>query len=224
MSVVVHQSLLGALESLFPQTVGVSCLPITGLFPEGPPEEEACIERANGLRQQEFRAGRSCARKSMRKLGLPELPILANERRGPIWPSGVVGSISHTRAYCVAAVALDQEFRSLGLDIEEHNRLKSNLWRFVLTSTETQWIESLQPEDRIQMAGLIFSAKEAFYKYQYPLTGVWLGFQDVELSVFLDSMTFTVTLLRGLSPELERGASFSGRFAFFADYVVAGIC
>ena len=35
---------------------------------------------------------------------------------------------------------------------------------------------------RVQRLLLFFSAKESFYKYQYPLTQSWVGFQDVEVT------------------------------------------
>jgi 4'-phosphopantetheinyl transferase EntD len=41
----------------------------------------------------------------MDALGLPERPIPMGRDRAPVWPEGVVGSISHSDAFCLAAVA-----------------------------------------------------------------------------------------------------------------------
>ena len=42
-------------------------------------------------------------------------------------------------------------------------------------------MSSLAPEAIGVEATLFFSAKESFYKCQYPLTQQWVGFQDVEV-------------------------------------------
>lgn len=223
MKLPLHQSLIAALEAVFPAQVGVACLPIYGTVPVEFSEEEACVMGANAFRRQEFLAGRSCAREAMSKLGLPPLPILAGEKRGPVWPSGIVGSISHTREQCVAAVALEGERRSIGLDMEQHKRLKPNLWRLVLTEKESGWIKSIPEPERISIAALIFSAKEAFYKYQFPLTQVWLGFQDVEIDISFDDSTFSLKMLKDTGPEFARGDCIKGRFSFYEDYVLTGI-
>lgn len=218
-----HKSLLAALEAVFPSRIGVASLPISGAFPVEFPEEEVCVVGANAFRRQEFLAGRFCAREAMGKLGLPALPILAGEKRGPVWPSGIIGSISHTREHCVAAIALEGEFRSIGLDMEQHKRLKPNLWRLVLTKKELEWINGIPESERISMAALVFSAKEAFYKYQFPLTQVWLGFQDAEVELSFEDGTFVLKILKDVLPEFSRGGCTKGRFAFYEDYVLAGI-
>lgn len=218
-----HRSLIAALEAIFPKQVGVACLPISELFSSEFEEEEACIEGANALRQQEFRAGRSCARKAMGALGIPPLPVLAGEKRGPIWPSGIIGSISHTREYCAAVVAFSGELKSIGLDMEQYKRLKPHLWRLVLTEKEAAWVEGFSALERIRMAALIFSAKEAFYKYQFPLTQAWLGFQDVEIVVCLKNRSFVLTMLKDAKPQFEQGDCISGRFYFCEGYILAGI-
>ena len=94
--------------------------------------------------------------------------------------------------------------------------------------------------DRLQEAGLIkrttdpldrratllFSAKEAFYKCQYPVTGQWLDFQDIAV-VFAEDTSrkggFTIRPSRPLELENGYAAPWRGRFALVADFVVAGI-
>ena len=57
------------------------------------PEEEAVISRAVGKRRREFRTVRHCARRALTELGLPPAAVLPGERREPVWPPGVVGSL-----------------------------------------------------------------------------------------------------------------------------------
>jgi 4'-phosphopantetheinyl transferase EntD len=57
------------------------------------PEKEAVISRAVGKRRREFRTVRHCARRALTELGLPPAAVLPGERREPVWPPGVVGSL-----------------------------------------------------------------------------------------------------------------------------------
>jgi len=78
---------------------------------------------------------------------------------------------------------------------------------------------------RLRAASLIFSAKEAFYKCQYPITTEWLEFADIEIepeSWQLDAGWYAVTPARPL--RLARGdyQSMQGRFSFHEGFVSAG--
>jgi 4'-phosphopantetheinyl transferase EntD len=93
----------------------------------------------------------------------------------------MVGSISHTDSWCAAAVARALEVRSIGIDLELATPLKESLWRRVCTPKERDWLHELPA------AGLtgkiLFSAKEAVYKCQYPITNKFLGFHAVEIEL-----------------------------------------
>ena len=64
--------------------------------------EEAIIARAVDKRRREFITARDCARKAMAQLGVEPAPILRSptgspqEKAAPIWPRGIVGSITPT--------------------------------------------------------------------------------------------------------------------------------
>jgi len=66
---------------------------------------------------------------------------------------------------------------------------------------------------------LLFSAKEAVYKAWYPLTGSWLGFEDVSLAIDPDRRLFTASLLLSVpDPLVELGVShFDGRWTIERD-------
>ncbi len=67
----------------------------------------------------------------------------------------------------------------LGIDAEQLGRVTDNLHRVVFTAEERAWLDELPAEERPNVATTLFSAKEAFYKAQHPLTRSWVGFQDV---------------------------------------------
>ncbi len=152
--------------------------------PEGVlwPQEESATARMVDKRRREFTAGRTAARAAMADLGLPPAPVPMCPDRAPLWPEGLTGSIAHCTTACIAAVAPLDQVRSIGLDIEEATPLAPDLWDTVLTPGERSWLDTCPPNDRGLLAKRIFSAKEAVYKAQYPLTGVVLGFEDVEIS------------------------------------------
>jgi 4'-phosphopantetheinyl transferase EntD len=145
------------------------------------PDEQAHIARAIPKRRFEFAAGRRAARQALAQLGLPPSPIPQAADRAPIWPEGVVGSITHCDTLCIAAVAPQNLYRSLGIDIEPATPLTADLHEVICTAPERHYLASLPAEARGLEAKRIFCAKEAFYKAQYPLTLNRLGFQDVTL-------------------------------------------
>jgi hypothetical protein len=63
------------------------------------PEKEAVISRAVDKRRREFQTVRHCARRALRELGVPPAAVLPGERREPVWPPGVVGSLTHCTGY-----------------------------------------------------------------------------------------------------------------------------
>src|SRR5689334_16812760 len=182
------------------------------------PEEAAAIPRARGERRLEFRAGRHCARLALARLGAERAPLLPAPDRSPLWPSGFVGSITHTRArrpdrgWCAAAVTRASGTVGVGIDGEIDEPLERKLWHRILLPREQAFIEAQPKDEQGFWAKLVFSAKEATYKCQYAVTAHFLEFADVEVTVRPDELTFTAVLLRDAG-SLARGHEFRGRYA-----------
>lgn len=147
------------------------------------PEEEVFVTRAIPKRRFEFAAGRRAARRALAELGLPPAPIAQAPDRTPAWPEGVTGSITHCDTLCSAALTPRTHHRGLGLDIEPATPLAADLEAVVTTPSERRALKTLSAAQRLHIAKQIFCAKEALYKAQYPLTGLRLEFQDVELDL-----------------------------------------
>ncbi|HEU5076027.1 MAG TPA: 4'-phosphopantetheinyl transferase superfamily protein [Polyangiaceae bacterium] len=186
--------------------------------------EEPVVAQAVEKRKWEFRAGRHCARSALGELGLPQAAIPSGPDRAPLWPAGVVGSITHTgagaQAYAAAVVARAREVRALGLDAERAEPLAENLEPRVLTAGEQAFVGTFRERERGLMAMLHFSAKEAFYKCQYPLTQRFLGFHDVEVTFELERNRFRARLHN--APENDDFA-VAGQFVLTDDLIVTGI-
>ena len=144
-------------------------------------EEAAAIARAIPKRRTEFAAGRSAARAAMAEIGFAPAAIPQGRDRAPIWPTGLAGSIAHCDTCCVSVVALKEHHQSLGVDIESATPLDPDLVAVVCTPAERRWLAG-EPDPGLA-AKMIFSAKEAVYKAQYPLTGKVIGFDAVTLEM-----------------------------------------
>src|SRR5688500_4932672 len=69
---------------------------------------------------QHFDAGRRCASEAMARLAptLADVVVPRGEHGQPLWPPGIVGSISHTGDVVWAAVARRRHAAGLGIDVE----------------------------------------------------------------------------------------------------------
>jgi 4'-phosphopantetheinyl transferase EntD len=191
------------------------------------PEEAAEVAAAVHRRRVEFATGRSCARRALERLRIPHFVLRNDASRAPRWPAGVVGSITHTGGvpggYCGVVVASTRDVLTVGLDAETGESLSPDLWGAVLTPAESRWLHALPAPRRPRLARLAFSAKECFYKAQFPLTRRFLGFEDVEIAIDEGSSTFEARVIRGGTagaPLLDR---CRGRYVDDDDMVLTGI-
>jgi len=193
---------------LLPECVAVEEGPIADRLAALLPEELADVGAAVEKRRFEYASGRACAHRALARLGFAHAPLKSGPDRAPLWPDGATGSISHMAGWCAAAVARATEVVALGIDLEPDEPLEPSLWRLVATDREQAELERSPASSRGARARLLFCAKEAFYKCQYPATRVLLDFRDVECELTDDA--FRVTLLRASGPFAE-GVTFRGR-------------
>ena len=207
------------LDGLFPEAV-VTAEAVPSPKDEAAlfPAERDLIARAVERRRLEFATGRACARTALGRLGIEEAPLLNDADRAPIWPEGIVGSVSHTRGYCAVAVARRGHVRSVGLDVEVDEAVKPRLWERICTDSERAWIASQPEAERGLLVRAIFSAKEAFYKCQFPVTRTFLGFSAARVELSPGVGSFVVELLRDAG-DFEEGHRFEGRLARGDGYV-----
>lgn len=184
------------LTHLTGSNVAIGWAPLKMLSGAPHPDEWEDIAAAAPARQQEFLAGRLLARKLGETLGLPPASLRRAEDRSPIWPADRTGSLSHCDTLCAAAVGKRSAVQSVGVDVETVGRVEQKFWPTLFTEKEADYFSSLAPETVALETTLFFSAKETFYKCQYPLTQEWVGFQDVEVAR-TDKALLTVAPTRG---------------------------
>jgi 4'-phosphopantetheinyl transferase EntD len=200
------------LDALFEPPVATAMVPLDAPELEEPvPEEHDHLAKARRPRVLEFRAGRCAARRALEALGVSPSFIGRHPDRSPIWPPGIVGSITHVGrdgvGWAAAAVARDEDFSSIGVDAESATPLEPALWRRILTAGELERLDLAPTERRGLIAKTLFSAKEALYKCQYPLTRAFLEFREVEVDLEEEHFTARVSheLARRALPAELRG-------------------
>lgn len=187
------------------------------------PEEAALVPRAIPRRLDEFRAGRALARAALGRLGAPPAPLLRREGRAPAWPTGFVGSLTHTGEYCAVAVGRAERVRGLGIDAEARGTLVPALWRTVLTAYERASLAALPADVAAAEAMVRFSAKESVFKCWSTLGGGgWLAFHAVAVEVAPDG-TFRADFVEppGCFPDGAR--AWSGRWRREGDLVLTAV-
>jgi 4'-phosphopantetheinyl transferase EntD len=148
------------------------------------PEETALLVRAVKKRRREFATGRHCARSALGALGMPPAPILPGEAGAPLWPPGIVGSITHCAGYRAAAVARAHEVLTIGIDAEPDQLLTEEVLKLISLPAERARLRDLATAaPGICWDRLLFSAKESVYKAWFPLARRWLGFADADITI-----------------------------------------
>jgi 4'-phosphopantetheinyl transferase EntD len=201
---------LTCLDALFPPGV-MTVLSLNGEDAGEPAPAEMSF--ANGLaprRQAEFRHGRSCARAALARMGLGSVGIPAGRNREPLWPQGIVGSITHAGAAAAAAVGPASRFDSLGLDLEPATELETDLRARVCRPEELGRLP-VPPGLAGRQAKLVFSAKEAAYKALWPLLRSFIEFHELEIQFDVPAGRFAVIPHSSACPA-QTAARIEGRF------------
>jgi len=154
------------LRGWFPRGTFVKAAPI-GQHPIHP-QEAALMANAVEHRRLEFATGRWLAREGLRHFGLPDAPIPMQRLRNPLWPTSILGAISHDGALCAAALFHNepQVERGIGFDLislaQRAGRMEELAPMFVVDAAELAGVVMLNPAADPNM--LLFSLKESVIK------------------------------------------------------------
>lgn len=177
------------------------------------PAEQEFVASFGHKRRGEWIAGRTIARELLAQLNCPATPLLSDTAGCPRWPCGFLGSIAHSDEWCWVSVGRETDLQAIGLDLEIVDRAKHHLWSKILTPAEKSWILAKPSAEQVRWATTVFSAKEAFYKYQFPRTRQWLGFDEVEIQPIEESPQITLRLISSQQ-------KFSGHYSFMEQLVL----
>ena len=174
-------------------------------------EEELNPAGGAQSRGRDFAAGRQCAGRALARLGFDASPVERGPRGEPLWPPGVVGSITHCAGYAAAAVARSRDLDGLGIDAEVPARLDAQVIEIVCTERERGISATLGIE---LWPLVIFSAKESVFKVWYPLTGRWLEYADVQVTLDAAGSRFSAVV---------GGHAMTGRFAVRENLILTAV-
>ncbi|WP_395365323.1 4'-phosphopantetheinyl transferase [Streptomyces sp. YH02] len=163
--------------------------PLPWLYVE---EDEQLAEGVVDARWTEFATARMCARRALLGLGAVPGPLLRGSRGEPLWPAGVVGSITHRAGYCAAVVGPAGATVALGIDAEPAVALRPGVLRRIALPGERARLAVLPSAPGLPWDTLLFCVKEAAYKAWYPLARVPLGFHSAEVRFDPEHSTVTV--------------------------------
>lgn len=171
-------------------------------------------------RQFEYLAGRYCAAQALRQLGALTSIVGRNDDGSPHWPKGTLGSLSHTADRVIACAAYQSLWLGLGIDIEKtvDTSMLVALEHFVLTPIDRLQIEAA-PLTVQEAATLVFSAKEAFYKFIYPRTHAQLDFKDVSLLEIKDG-AFVMEIHKDIDGDWRKDSQVRGTYGFESNNVI----
>ena len=136
-------------------------------------------------RQIDFLVGRYCAFRALRDLGISpsERTLGTDKDRVPIWPTGVVGSITHTKDYGAAIAGSQTHFKGIGIDAELIiDNANDALAKHICVPQELETLSSKAEMDRRELLTLVFSAKESLYKAIFPSQRKFFGFQSAKVT------------------------------------------
>jgi 4'-phosphopantetheinyl transferase EntD len=150
---------------------GIHCVEVMGDRADALlyPAERAAVAGAGPDRQAEFATARACAREALAALRLPPQAIPMGPAGDPVWPTGVIGSITHCHGYRAAAVGPAESYLAVGVDAEPHTALPARALATVATDAEIAAVLGL-PHDGTAWDRVLFCAKEAAFKAWFPLT------------------------------------------------------
>lgn len=174
-------------------------------------------------RKAEFLAGRYCVQLALKSMGRGSgATIDIGAKRAPLWPSGLIGSITHSKGFASAAVASTALLRGIGIDSERliAEKTADNVASHILTPAETyQANDSLVASAR-QYLTLIFSAKESIFKCLYPQVQQYFDFRDAEVQLNPHKPgSFSFILRKQLSEEYHEGHIGNGQYGIHGDFV-----
>lgn len=149
--------------------------------------EFEAVEGKNGYTQRFYQQSldaRTCARYAFSEYNITRSEILSDIYGKPVWPEGIIGSLSHCEGCVGAAIAHTYYYRSIGIDIEENYFLPIEIIHFSLFDNEIKTISMLKNSNpTVAWDRLFFSAKEAVYKAISYAENTAIPFTDIEISL-----------------------------------------
>ncbi|MBN3189188.1 4'-phosphopantetheinyl transferase superfamily protein [Pectobacterium brasiliense] len=189
------------------------------LFPLMSPPFPDILKSAVVKRRAEYLAGRYAARQLLQEVGCNGV-VATGSDRAPIWPTGWLGSISHTETWAIAILTPHHFSVGLGVDIETFCPEKMREIATAFTTPDERGVLAASRLPFETALLIVFSAKESLFKALYPLVQQIFGFEAAKLcELDAHNNRFTMELTRQLAPNLRAGYRTTGHYLIGQDGV-----
>ncbi|SEN16995.1 enterobactin synthetase component D [Luteibacter sp. UNCMF331Sha3.1] len=143
------------------------------------------VRRSVPKRQAEYLAGRRAALAALHAVGSDASDVPIGMDRAPRWPTGFIGSVSHTDDIAVAtALPTDAGYTGIGLDVEREiaDDVLGSVRELVLDAAEEDRLSPFAALHGWPVAmAVAFSAKESFYKATAATVGRFFDFDALRI-------------------------------------------
>lgn len=180
------------------------------------------LSQAVVLRKAEFLCGRQTAKLALHQLGSKTGMVTIGENRSPVFPKGIVGSISHSQNLAICAVALQSNIEYVGVDLEHiiAPHVLDDIEKQIITTAEKRIIVECGLNIGTGFT-VVYSAKESLFKALHGNVGAYFDFDAAKMiEINLRERRITFELAQTLSPQLPAGTRVSGLFYVDNDYVL----
>lgn len=211
------------IRQLFPDRVFTACCRIEDKDYVLRREEYDAVKDAVTKRRNEFGAGRMCAQAALELQGTKGFVLVRNPDGSTAWPTGIIGTISHSDLWCGAAVARQSDYAGIGFDIEALDRITHKIAKRVLIDREMDWVSRQPGDENGKWFTLMFSAKESIYKCLSPLVGGDIRFSDAEIIPSVDGRSFKTRLTEKISSRVPSSLILRGRYLLHEEEMFSGV-
>lgn len=184
------------------------------------------IAQARVERKNEYLCGRVLAQAVLNHhFGLDQ-PITSMYEPLPIWPSHVLGSISHSQSKLIVALSCDAVY--LGIDIEHWvtSEFAQESAHLILTPCELELWKNKACEcfDFARYVSLIFSVKESLYKAVYPTAKQYIDFLEASIvDINFENQTLTLTFLPEIQQRYQLLERYDGGWTIEQDHIMTWV-
>jgi 4'-phosphopantetheinyl transferase EntD len=189
-------------------------------------EMPTAVSKSVPRRQAEYFYGRLAARHALVSFGQSHAHIGTGFYREPLWPDGIVGSITHNLSYA-AAIALDRRSHAaIGIDVESiiTPELRDAVTMVAMSSDELAYLSSISIDIDFLIT-VVFSAKESFYKAAFPSVRRFFDFDAIILRHFDEQHgVLTFEIRESLGAMLTPGLLLKIRFGVIDERVICTSC
>ncbi|MBJ9425484.1 4'-phosphopantetheinyl transferase family protein [Acinetobacter seifertii] len=184
------------------------------------------IAQARVERKNEYLCGRVLVQAVLNHhFGLDQ-PITSMHEPLPIWPSHVLGSISHSQNKLIVALSCHAVY--LGIDIEHWvtSEFAQESADLVLTPSEFDLWKSKACEffEFARYVSLIFSIKESLYKAVYPTAKQYIDFLEASIvDINFENQTLTLTFLPEIQQRYQLLEQYQGGWVVEQDHIMTWV-